>query len=87
MESWVPAVDVLEEDNRLVVKVELPGLNKKNLQVSLNGNILSIKGEKKKENQTKGEHYCRAERYYGSFQRHIRLANEIDVSKIKTSFK
>ncbi|MCK5015042.1 MAG: Hsp20/alpha crystallin family protein [Candidatus Omnitrophica bacterium] len=84
---WVPAIDVHDEGDRYVVKAELPGMEKKNVQVSVNGNILSIKGEKKKDNKIKEEHCCRTERYYGSFQRNIRLANHVDIGKIKASFK
>lgn len=85
--AWVPAIDVHDEENRYVVKAELPGLDKKNVQVSVNGDILTIKGEKKKESKVKEESCCRSERYYGSFQRNIRLANQVDTGKIKASFK
>lgn len=85
--TWLPAIDVHDEKDRYVVKAELPGLDKKNVRVSVNDDILSIKGEKKKDNQIKEENCCRTERYYGSFQRNIRLANHVDIGKIKASFK
>ena len=85
--SWVPAIDIHDEKDRLVVKAELPGMDKKSVHVVVNGDVLSIRGEKKKDNKIKKEDYYRTERYYGSFQRNIRLANQIDTGKIKASFK
>ena len=85
--EWIPAIDIHDEGDKLVVKAELPGLDKKSIQVAVNNDILSIKGEKKKDEKIKEENYCRTERYYGSFQRNIRLSSNIDINKVKASFK
>ena len=67
--AWVPAIDVHDEKDRYVVKAELPGLEKKNIQVSVNGDILSIKGEKKKDSKVNDANCCRGGyRHHGDHQ-------------------
>jgi HSP20 family protein len=69
MEVTAPAVDLYEEKDDIVVKAELPGIDKNNIEVNLTDHTLTIKGEKKKEEEVKEENYYRSERSYGSFIR------------------
>ena len=82
-----PKVDMYEETDRVVVKAELPGVEKKNISISINNDILTIKGEFKKEENTKNEDYHYSERSFGSFARHLRVPPKIDDGKVKASFK
>ena len=82
-----PMVDVFEEKDDIVVKAELPGLEKDNIEVNLADHTLTIKGEKKKEEEVKRENYYRAERSYGSFLRTLELPREVHADKVKASFK
>jgi HSP20 family protein len=85
--AWVPAVDVFEKDDKFVVKAELPGMKEEDVDVSVVGDTLSIKGEKKTETEVKEEDYYRSERTYGSFYRSIPLPSTVDVDKIEASFE
>ena len=87
MELRAPAVDLFEEKDDIVVKAELPGMDKDNIEVNLTDNMLTIKGEKKKENEVKEEKYYRCERSYGSFVRNIEIPKAVHVDKVKASFK
>ena len=85
--EWLPSVDVSETKNDLVVKAELPGMDPKVIDISLNNGILTIKGEKKQEKEEKDENYHFIERSYGSFTRSVRLPREVQSNKIVASFK
>jgi len=87
MEVRAPVVDVFEDKNDIVVKAELPGLDKDNIEVNLTDNTLTIKGEKKKEEEVKEENYYRCERAYGSFVRSVELPKAVHADKVKASFK
>ncbi len=87
MDVRPPSVDVFEEKDDIVVKAELPGMEKDNIEVNLTDHTLTIKGEKKKEEEVKGENYYRAERSYGSFLRTLELPKEVRADKVKASFK
>ena len=67
--EWWPTVDVSEAKDNFMIKAELPGMDEKDMSVTISGNVFTIKGEKKKEEEEKDKHHYRAERYYGSFQR------------------
>ena len=82
-----PIVDVFEEKDDIVVKAELPGMEKDNVEVSLTDRILTLKGEKKKEEEVKRENYYRAERSYGRFLRTLELPANVHADKVKASFK
>jgi HSP20 family protein len=84
--GWMPAVDVFEKADRFVVKAELPGMKEEDIDVSVVGDTLSIKGEKKTETEVKEEDYYRCERSYGSFYRSIPLPPNVDSNKIEASF-
>ena len=85
--SWTPAVDIVEHDDEYLVKVELPGVNKEEVKLTLENNILTIRGEKKQEKETKKENYHRVERSYGSFQRSFTLPAAVKSDKIDASYK
>ena len=85
--SWTPAVDIAEHDDEYLVKVELPGVNKDEVKLTLENNILTIRGEKKQEKETKKENYHRVERSYGSFQRSFTLPAAVKSDKIDASYK
>ena len=87
MEVKPPIVDVFEEKDDVVVKAELPGMEKDNIEVNLTDHTLTIKGEKKKEEEIKEENYYRAERSYGSFLRTLDLPKDVRAEKVKASFK
>ncbi len=82
-----PAVDLYEEKDDIVVKAELPGMDKDNIEVNLTDHTLTIKGEKKKEEEIKEKDYYRAERSYGSFFRTVELPKEVHSDKVKAHFK
>lgn len=84
--EWVPAIDVYEKDNKYMVKAELPGMKEEDVDVSVVGDRLTIKGEKKAESEVKEENYYRSERSYGSFFRSIDLPSDADPSKIEANY-
>jgi len=85
--EWLPSLDVSETKNDLVIKAELPGMDAKDIDISLNNGFLTIKGEKKHEKEEKDENYHLNERSYGSFTRSVRLPREVQSDKITASFK
>ncbi|MCX5891370.1 MAG: Hsp20/alpha crystallin family protein [Deltaproteobacteria bacterium] len=85
-EEWVPAVDVAEAADKVTVKAEVPGLDPKEIDISLVGDLLTIKGEKKSEREEKKENYHLVERSYGSFSRAIRLPAAVDADKIEARY-
>lgn len=86
-ELTAPALDLYEEKDDIVVKAELPGIDKNNIEVNLTDHTLTIKGEKKKEEETKEENYYRAERSYGAFLRTLELPKDVHADKVKATFK
>lgn len=85
--SFNPRVDVKESDKEIAISAELPGMEDKDIDISLTKDALTIKGEKKQEKEDKGKDYYRMERSYGSFTRMIPLPAEIDTDKAKAEFK
>jgi HSP20 family protein len=85
--EWAPALEVSETKEALVVKAEIPGIDPKEIQVSLQDQVLTIKGEKRHEKEEKDEHYYRMERAYGAFARSVRLPVAVDGEKVKAAFK
>ena len=86
-ENWIPSVDILEKDRNLVLRAELPGLTEKQIDLKLEGDILTLKGERKMENEDKKNNYHRVESYYGSFTRSFRLPDTVDADKISAEYK
>jgi HSP20 family protein len=85
--DWAPNVDVSETTEALVVKAEVPGLDPRDIQISLQEQYLTIKGEKREEKAEKDERYHRVERTYGTFARSVRLPVGVDGSKVTAAFK
>jgi HSP20 family protein len=85
--AWTPSIDVYHEDGKLVVKADLPGLSKEDIDVSVVDNRLTIKGERKKETEVKEENYHRIERLYGTFERAFELPATVDAGKIEAAYK
>jgi HSP20 family protein len=82
----LPELDVREGSNSIAIEVELPGVEEKDISVTLANGVLTIKGEKKLEKQEKGENYHVTERSFGSFQRSLRLPDMVDDSKVEAKF-
>jgi HSP20 family protein len=85
--GWMPAVDIFEKDDKFIVKAELPGMKEEDIDVSVVGDTLMIKGEKKTETEVKEENYYRCERAYGSFYRSVPLPSTVDADKIEANFE
>ena len=85
-EEWTPSVDIIETKDNFVVQAELPGLDAADVDVSLSGDILTIKGEKKKETEDKDEHHYYIERHAGSFQRVFQLPSGVKGDEIEATF-
>jgi len=86
-EFSVPSVDVYEEKDEVVVKVDLPGMDRDDIDVNITDSQLSIRGEKRKEEEVDEDAYYRSERAYGAFNRTIDLPSEVQTEKAKASFK
>jgi HSP20 family protein len=84
---WTPILDIEESNGNIVVKAEIPGMEKDEIKVSVRNNMLSISGERKQEIETKDKTFHRIECSYGKFSRTITLPSEIDADKIKAAYK
>jgi HSP20 family protein len=84
--GWAPAIDVFETEDKFVVKAELPGMKEEDIDISVTGNTLTIKGERKAESEVKEEDYYCCERSYGSFSRSVAIPSNVDVNKIEASY-
>ena len=85
--GWAPSVDISETDGNVMVKAELPGLDPKDIDVEVSGDLLVLRGEKSKEEERKDERYYCRERYSGSFQRSFRLPTGVESDKVDAQFK
>jgi len=84
--EWMPALDVSETKDSLIVKAEIPGMERKDIDISLSGDLLVIKGEKKQKIEEKKESFHRIETRYGAFSRSIRVPVSVDSNKIEASY-
>src|ERR1700757_2366835 len=84
--TFVPPVDIYEDEHNLVLKLEIPGMNEEDLNVSLENNTLTVTGERKFEKEEKEENFHRIERRYGSFTRTFRLPNTVDGEKVEAGY-
>ncbi len=84
---WSPLIDIEENDSEVMVKVEVPGMSKEDIKVSVTDNALTISGERKHESEEKGKTFHRIERAYGKFYRTISLPAEVNHDKVKASYK
>jgi len=85
--EWAPSMEMLDQEDKFVVKAELPGMKMEDMDVCVSDNILTIKGEKKTSSEVKEEDYHFSERSYGSFSRSITLPSSVDADKITASFE
>ena len=85
--TWAPAVDIYEGEHELVVKADLPDIKPEELDVRVENNILTIRGERKFEKKVDEKNYLRVERAYGSFARSFSLANTVNTEAIKADYK
>ncbi len=85
--SFVPAVDVYEDDKKVVIKLEVPGIEEKDLDVRVENNTLTVKGERKFEKEEKEENFHRIERRYGSFYRAFTLPSTVDSEHVKAGYE
>lgn len=85
--QWASAIDVLEAEDHILVKADLPGLKKDEIEISVQENSLVLKGEKKRTEEVKEENFYRSERYHGSFLRVIPLPSLIDSTNIQATYK
>ena len=85
--TWNPLVDIFENDNEVVIKAELPGMNAKDIEVRLENNVLTLKGDRHFEKETKDENYHRVEREYGTFSRSFALPTAVNGEKVTAEYK
>ena len=85
--TWVPAINILEREDAIVIQADLPGLKAEDVEVTVEEGVLSIRGDRKLEETHEGETYHRVERLYGAFERTFSLPNSVDTSKIDARFK
>src|ERR1700734_4026007 len=85
--TWAPAVDIYETEHELVVKADLPDIDAKDLDIRVENNILTIRGERKFEKKVNEDNYLRVERAYGAFSRSFALANTVNPDGIKADYQ
>jgi len=86
-DHWSPSVDIMEKDGNLILRAELPGLTEKDIDLKIEGDILTLKGERKMESEDDKGTYHRMESCYGSFTRSFRLPDTVDYEKINAEYK
>jgi HSP20 family protein len=84
--SFAPAVDVYEDEHQVTLKIEVPGIDEKDIDVRVEGNTLTVHGERKIEKEEKEENYRRVERQYGSFTRNFTLPTTVDSEKVTATY-
>jgi HSP20 family protein len=87
LSAWNPSVDIYENEDNIVIKAEIPGVSKDDIHVDLKGRVLTLKGERKNENEVKEDRFYRREMTYGRFERSFALPGEVEPEKIKADFK
>lgn len=85
--TWMPAVDIRETENAIELDAELPGLTKKDIELSVENNVLTLSGERRFENEENRDSYHRVERGYGKFTRSFTLQGTVDREKVQAKFK
>ncbi len=85
--GWGPRMDLAESDNEVTVKAELPGVDPKDIEINVSGNLLTLRGEKKHDREERGKDYHYLERQYGSFHRSIQLPTTVDSEKVTAEYK
>ena len=87
LNGWLPTVDLYEDRDHLVLKAEIPGMKKEDIEISLHGDVLTLSGERKEEEEWEKAETYRAERFLGRFQRTFTLPVTVDASKVQASYK
>ena len=85
--DWAPRVDISETDEKFIVRAELPGIDRKDININIEDHVLSIRGESKQEKAEENEQFQRIERYYGTYCRSFSLPENVDEEKIEAGFK
>lgn len=85
--AWAPSADIIEEKNKVIVRADLPGMTKDQIEILVQNDILTIKGEKKEEKEVKEKNYIASERFYGAFHRSFSLPSEVDPQNVKATYK
>ncbi len=85
--TWLPNTDIHDTGDKLVVKTDLPGLERNDIDVTVQGKTLFIRGEKRHEDKVQDVGYIRSERFFGQFERALPLTDDIDASKVEASYK
>ncbi len=85
--EWAPRIDMFDREDKVVIKAELPGMSKEDIDISITGNVLTIKGEHKVEEEVKDEDYYCCERYRGTFYRAIQLPSGLETDKIEANYE
>ena len=85
--TWSPSVDIFETEGEIVVKAELPGMKREDITLHLENNVLTLRGERKFEKETKEENYHRIERSYGNFSRSFSIPATVDEEKIRADYR
>ncbi|HKG37203.1 MAG TPA: Hsp20/alpha crystallin family protein [Solirubrobacterales bacterium] len=83
---WIPAMDLVETDDSLVLRGDLPGMTEDDIDIEIKDNILTVSGERKAEHEDKGEGYHRAERAFGRFSRSLTLPQGVDAGRVEANF-
>jgi HSP20 family protein len=87
MGAWAPAVDIYEKGTDVVLKAELPGVEPKDVDIRIENNVLTLKGERKVDNEVRRESFHRVERSYGAFTRSFTLPSTVDTTNVKADYK
>lgn len=85
--NWNPVVDVYDNDDNIVLKAEIPGIDKKDIEVDVKGRVLTLKGERSSDNEVKEDNYYRRERCFGKFERAFNLPVDVELDKIRANYK
>ena len=85
--EWLPAADITETEDRVFIKAELPGIEEKDIDLNICGNVLTIRGEKKHVKEEKEENHYLGDRYYGSFRRTFQLPADIDPDRAEATYR
>jgi HSP20 family protein len=87
LSAWNPSVDIYENDDNIVIKAEIPGVDKDDITVDLKGRVLTLKGERKSDNEVKEDRFYRREMSYGRFERAFTLPADVEAETVKADFK
>jgi len=86
MWNWNPVVDVFDNDDNIVLKAEVPGIDKKDIEIDVKGRVLTLKGERSSDNEVNEDNYYRRERCFGKFERAFTLPVDVEPEKIKAKY-